>query len=94
MRNISYRNKALYTDLNTPQIKKSENVKSFLNRYEKVIQQLQNARHRIRLDIQNAAKYDPTSKHVLLAIIKRLKWSVEERSARLGWSGTKPLKKV
>jgi len=38
---------ALYTDLNTPQIKKSENVKSFLNRYEKVIQQLQNARHRI-----------------------------------------------
>ena len=39
---------ALYTDLNSPQIKTNKNVRAFLDRYEQVIQKLQNARPRIR----------------------------------------------
>jgi hypothetical protein len=39
---------ALYTDLNSPQIKANKNVKAFLDRYEDIINQLQNKRPRIR----------------------------------------------
>lgn len=39
---------ALYTDLNSPAIKSNKNVKAFLDRYELMINKLQNARPRIR----------------------------------------------